>query len=167
MLVDLQQRVGIVWRLAKKLSWGRLLSEIARSLVIGKVQCNAWVTRQVRLNPQQPRTGEDVATQRIVTEFARTLIAAKRADRLRVIDLADRAGLPTLNEIVVKQAAVAAWKAVKGGALHDLLQLYDDRTRGHLRNLRRALSNRCTASSNMANVWNSYEQFRSHNPDTG
>ena len=34
--------------------------------------------------------------------------------------------LPTLNEIVEKQAAVAAWKAVKVGALQDLLEQYDD-----------------------------------------
>ena len=62
-------------------------------------------------------------------------MGVRRADHVRVEDLADRAALLTLNELVVKQAAVAAWKAVKGGALHDLLQQYDDCTRGHLRNL--------------------------------
>ena len=41
-----------------------------------------------------------------------------------VMDLADRASLPTINEVVVKQAAVAAsptWKATNRGALYDLL----------------------------------------------
>ena len=161
MLADLRRRVGIVRRMATKLSRGRLLSEIARALVVGKVQCNAWVTRRVRLSPEQPRNGDDVATQRTMTELARTLIGARRADRLRVQDLADRAALPTLNEIVTRQAAIAAWKSVKGGALHDLLQLYDDRTRGHLRNLRRPLSHRCIAASNMADVWNASEHLRS------
>ena len=161
MLADLRRRVGIVRRLATKLSRGRLLSEIARSLVIGKVQCNAWVTRRARFSPQQPRTGEDVATQRTLTELARTLIGARRADRLIVSDLADKAALPTLNEIVIKQAAVAAWKTVKGGALQDLLLLYDKRTRGRMRNLRRPSSNRCVAATNMADVWNASVQLRS------
>ena len=161
MLADLRRRVGVVRRLATKLSRGRLLSEIAQALVVGKVQCNAWVTRRVRLNPQQPHSGEDVATQRMLTELARTLTGARRTDHIRVIDLADRAALPTLNEIVAKQSAVAAWKAANGGALEDLLQLYDDRTRGHLRNLRRPISNRCVAASNMADVWNASEHIRS------
>ena len=160
-LADLRRRVGIVRRLATKLSRGKLLSEIAQSLVVGKLQCNAWVTRRVRLDPQQPRTGDNVATQRILTDLARTLIGVSRADRLRITDLADRAALPTLNEIVVKQAAVAAWKAVEGGALHDLLLPYDDRTRGHQRNLKRPSSIRCVAASNMADVWNASEQLRS------
>ena len=161
MLADLRRRVGVVRRLATKLSRGKLLSEIAQSLVVGKVQCNAWVTRRTRLSPQQPRNGEDIATQRTLTELARTLIGARRADRLRVADLADRAALPTLNEIIIKQAAVAAWKAVKGGALSDLLLPYDDRTRGHQNNLRRPVSNRCVAALNMADVWNASEHLRS------
>ena len=78
-----------------------------------------------------------IATQRTLTELARTLMGVRRADHIRVEDLADRGALTTLNGLVVKQAAVAAWKAVKGRALHDLLQLYDDRTGGHLKNLRR------------------------------
>ena len=160
MLVDLRRRVGVVRRLATKLSRGRLLNEIARSLVIGKVQCNAWVTRRARLNPLQPQTGEDVATQRTLTELARTLMGVRRSDRVRVVDLVERMNC-SLNELVVKQAAVAAWKAVNGGALHDLLHPYDERTRGHLRNLRRASSNRCLAAVNMADVWNASEQLRS------
>ena len=104
---------------------------------------------------------DDRATQRALTELARAIVGVRRADRLRVNDLADRAALPTLNEIVVKQAAVAAWKAVRGGALNDLLQVYDDRTRGHLMNLRRPSSNRCIAAVNMADVWNASEHLRS------
>ena len=48
-----------------------------------------------------------------------------------------------------------------GGALHDLLQPYDDQTRGHLKNLRRPMSNRCIAATNMADVWNASEHIRS------
>ena len=160
MLMDLRRRAGVVRRLATKMSRGRLLSTIARSLVIGKVQCNAWVTRRARLNPEQPHTGDDVATQRVLNSVARTLLGVRMADRLRAVDLADRASLPTLNEIVVKQAAIAAWKAVNGGALNDLLQPFDTRSRGSSLNLRKPSSTRCIAASNMADTWNASEQLR-------
>ena len=59
-----------------------------------------------------------------------------------------------INEIVVRQSALASWKASQGGALQDLLQPYDDRTRGSSSNLRKPISQRCTAAKNMCTTWN-------------
>ena len=101
-----------------------------------------------------------MATQRVLNTVARTLLGVRMADRLKVMDLADRSSLPTLNEIVVKQAAVAAWKAANGGALQDLLQPFDSRSRGSSLNLRRPSSTRCIAAYNMADTWNASEQLR-------
>ena len=61
----------------------------------------------------------------------------------------DRASLPTVNEVVVKGAALAAWKAEHGGPLADLMEPYDNRTRGSEKNLRRPTSARCLASVNI------------------
>ena len=72
----------------------------------------------------------------------------------------DRAKIPTLNEIVVCQAALNSWKAVNGGALAEFLQPYDSRSRAAECNLRRPVSWRCTAITNMANCWNSSELLR-------
>ena len=45
MLANLPGRLGAVRRLATAIGRGQLLTEIAQCLVLGKVQCNAYVTR--------------------------------------------------------------------------------------------------------------------------
>ena len=72
MLTDLRQRAGAVRRLSTVMPRGKLLSEIARSLVIGKVQCNAWVTRRARLDPTS-KQDDDLATQRVLNDLAHNL----------------------------------------------------------------------------------------------
>ena len=57
-----------------------LLTEIARSLVVDKLQCNFWINREARLNPR-PVHGDDISTQRIINDLACTLLG--------VSDLAD------------------------------------------------------------------------------
>ena len=37
----------------------------------------------------------------------------------------DKSGLQTVNEVVVRQSAISAWKAVNGGALEEVLETYD------------------------------------------
>ena len=159
MLTDLRQRAGAIRRLATVMPRGKLLSELARSLVVGKLQCNAWITREARLNPK-PHHGDDISTQRIMNDLARTLLGVKRIDHHRVSYLADRASLPTVNQVVVKGSALAAWKAENGGPLADLLEPHDGRTRGSSNNLRRPTSVRCQAAVNMAASWNNSAGLR-------
>ncbi|QQP52292.1 Hypothetical protein FKW44_004403 [Caligus rogercresseyi] len=45
-----------------------------------------------------------------INDLARILLGVQRADRLRVVDLLDRSHLPSVNEILVKQAAISSWK---------------------------------------------------------
>ena len=159
MLADLRGRLGAVRRLATAIGRGRLLREVAQSLVLGKVQCNAFVTRDVRLH-SKPAHGDDITTQRILNDLYRTLIGASRSDHIKVSDLADRAGLPTLNQIVTKQAAISAWRSQNGGPLDDILEPYDNRTRGSTQDWRRPTSTRCVAANNMSLVWNASPQLR-------
>ena len=72
----------------------------------------------------------------------------------------DKSGLPTVNEVVVRQSAISAWKAVNGGALGEVLEKFDDRSRGSACNLRRPASQRCLPAVNMASAWNSCEALR-------
>ena len=74
--------------------------------------------------------------------------------------LAARANLPTLNEIITKQAAISAWRSQNGGPLNDTLVPYDERTRGASQNRMRPVSTRCIASTNLAHAWNSSEELR-------
>ena len=96
----------------------------------------------------------------ILNDLARLLLGVKRADHYKTSDLLDRAGVPTLNEIVVRQSCVAAWKAEQGGPLNDALVAFDDRTRGSSHDMRRAASARCQPACNMATAWNVSESLR-------
>ena len=104
--------------------------------------------------------GEDVATQRLLNDLYRTLIGVKRADHIRVSELADRAKCPTLNQLIAKQAAVSAWRSQNGGPLDDLLEPFDDRTRGATQEKRKPASARSIASKNLSLVWNASKELR-------
>ena len=155
---DIRKRLGVVRNLACHLPRGKLLSEISKSLIIGRVQCNAFITRPARLTTEQ--TSARGPTEILLNDLSRVLIGVTRADRLKTEDLRDRAQIPSLNQIVVRQSALNAWRAVHEGAMKELLVPFDRRTRGNESNLRRPASQRCTASSNMARVWNSSQELR-------
>ena len=156
---DLRKRLGAVRRLSVQLPRGKLLSEIGTTLIVGRLQSCAFVTRGMRLK----QSGQDIdkgPAQVVLNDLARLLLGIRRADHHRVVDLIDRSKLPTVNEIVIRQSSVAAWKADRGGALHDVLESYDCRTRGSADNLKRPKSERCLAANNMARTWNSSEALR-------
>ena len=161
-LRDIKKRLGVVRRLSVQLPRGKLLTEIGRALIVGKLQSCAFVTHNMRLpsseNGQAPNKGP---AQVVINDLARLVTGARRTDHIRATDLIDRSGLSTLNEIVVNQSAVAAWQAVNGGALQDVLEDFDSRTRGSSSNLKKATSQRCIPAQNMARAWNSSEALRS------
>ena len=160
MISDLKKRVGAIRRLATSIGRGKLLREVAQCLVLGKVQTNAFVTRQARLQAG-PMNAEDTATQRVLNDLYRVITGLKRTDHIRVADLAARAKLPTLNEIVTKQSAISAWRSQNGGPLDDILVPYDERTRGASLKWKRPVSTRCVAARNLSLTWNSSEELRS------
>ena len=159
MMADLRSRLGAVRRLATAIGRGKLLREVGLSLVLGKVQTNAFVTREARLQAGTAHV-DDIATQRVLNDLYRVITGLKRTDHIRVADLAARANLPTLNEIITKQAAISAWRSQNGGPLNDTLVPYDERTRGASQNRMRPVSTRCIASTNLAHAWNSSEELR-------
>ena len=163
LLKDLAARVAVVRRLRTEISRGPLLRMAAWSLVVGKLQPAAWITRRVRLESGEPVPSEARETQVILNDLARVLLGVQRKDRLRVEDLANRTGLPTVNQIVVSQAGVAAWRAVRqenSSPLAGMLTRYDPRTRGASEELVKASHPSCTAASNMARVWNAAPDLR-------
>ncbi|QQP51054.1 Putative RNA-directed DNA polymerase from transposon BS [Caligus rogercresseyi] len=60
---NVRKRIGVIRRLCTTVSRGPLLTEIARAIVIGKLQTSAWVTRSAKfsllLNPLTPYNGKD------------------------------------------------------------------------------------------------------------
>ena len=161
---NLRRCVGAVRRLATGMSRGPLLCEVGRALVVGKAQCAAWVTRSVRLNRKLDDKPPTDACQVALNDLARVLLGKKRSDCINCAKLAEKAKLPTINEIVTKQAAMAAWKSLNGAdgsSLASLLEPQDSRTRGGIAGLVNPTSARCIAVTNMANVWNASEALRS------
>ena len=160
-LNDLRRRLGAVRRVACQIPRGKLLREIGNSLIVGRLQSSAWVTRPAHLNSQQGGHRNKGGAQVILNDFARLLLGISRADHCRVEDLLDKAQVPTVNQIVVRQAALSAWRATHGGALGEVLEHFDSRTRGSALCLRKPVSQRCTGADNMARSWNSSEALRS------
>ena len=159
-LSDLRRRLGVVRRLKCQISRGKLLNEIARSLVIGRLQCSAWVTRPARVVPQNGQNQSKDPAQVILNDLSRLLLGVTRADHHRTEDLLDKAKVPSVNQIIVRQSALSAWRAVNGGALEGVLQSDENRARGAGSNLKRPASQGCIATSNMAATWNESQPLR-------
>ena len=159
-LRDVVGRTAVIRRLRVEISRGPLLKAAAWALVVGKIQGTAWVTRRVRLSDEEIIPSEARELQVAINDLARVLLGVRRAEHVKISDLLDRTGLPSLNEIVVQQSAVSAWKAAKGGALAGLLHGFDTRTRGASSDLVKAVTPSCIASTNMARVWNASSDLR-------
>ena len=87
------------------------------------------------------------ATERVLNFLYSVITGLKRTDHIRVADLAARAKLPSLNEVVTKQSAISAWRSQNGGLLDDILVPYDERTRGASLKWKRSVSTRCVAAT--------------------
>ncbi|QQP49816.1 Hypothetical protein FKW44_010610, partial [Caligus rogercresseyi] len=145
-----------------------LLTEIARAIVIGKLQTSAWVTRSAKFSsaaepphtPTMAKTSSDA--QLAINDLARILLGVQRADRLRVVDLLDRSHLPSVNEILVKQAAIPAWKAmnVDSCPLERILEGFDERTRSATICLKKPVSTNCVAAVNLSKAWSLSQPLR-------
>ena len=162
-LSDLHKRLGMIRQLSVQLPRGRLLKEIGQALIVGRLQSSAFVTRVARINStdsgHQPPPNKGPA-QVVLNDLARLLLGIRRTEHVRATDLIDRSGIPSANEIVVRQSAIMAWRACKGDALNNVLERYDDRTRGATGDLRKAVSKRCLPAVNMSIIWNSSEALR-------
>jgi len=155
LVVDLRRRLGAIRRMASHLPRGKLLNEIAQALFVGRLQSCAWVTHLARLTEGSPSTGEEAAIQVLLNDVARALLGLRRSDKVRRPDLLLWAGLPALNEVVVRGAAMAAWRAARtDGPLRCLVSHHDPRTRAAAGELIKPCCAHSTAGTNMASCWN-------------
>ena len=92
-------------------------------------------------------------------DLARILLGLSRKDHISTNKLADRDGLPTLNEIVVKRSAVEAWKAMNCGALTGAIEYVSSNSRASTKGLVRT-STRSRPNLNLEKCWNASEDLR-------
>ena len=97
-----------------------------------------------------------------MNDLARVLTGARRTDKIRVGDLLNRAGIPSLNEIITRQSALTAWHARNTPNLSLAVMIIerDSRTRGRTSGLVIPATTRSVAAVNMAAAWNSSQDLR-------
>ena len=166
MVGALRSRLGAVRRVAAHIPRGKLLQEIAHALIWGKLQQCAWVTRSIRgiqsAHDQVP--GPDAAAQVVLNDTARLLLRVHRSDRVRAANMAEKLCFLTVNQVVVQQSAVAAWKCANlrcggTGPLDNVATPISTNTRAATEGLLRPCSS-SVAAKNITTIWEHSPELR-------
>ena len=153
---ELKRRNFNLRRLTTQLPRGKMLNQVANALVLGRAQVNSWITHSIQTTSRRQAPDD---TQILLNNTTRILCGKRLEDRERVERLTDRTNFRTMNEMAIRGASVAAWRAVHGSPLEDLLTKKNSISRAYNRNLRTA-QNQSTAALNMEKAWNSNEKLR-------
>ena len=120
---------------------------------------HTWVTRSVRglHSDQDTASGPDAAAQVVLNDTARLLLHIRRSDRVRATDMAEKLGFLSVNQVVVQQSAVAAWKCANlrkdgTGPLDNVATPFSSTTRAASEGLLRPVSS-STAAKNITAIW--------------
>jgi hypothetical protein len=106
-----RQRAALIARLGHHLPRGQYLRQLADGMVFGKVRHALGAVATPRLLADTPVGARYKAIQVAINDVARTVTGGKRSDHTSVRDLNDRAGFPTLNELVTQTVAMETWAA--------------------------------------------------------
>ena len=89
----------------------RVLQQVVRSLLVGKVAYACAVLRP-RLQSADPVQKDLAAIQVAINDCARAVVGSSRSSRLTTSALLAKAGMPSLNQLIVEQIATETWKGV-------------------------------------------------------
>jgi hypothetical protein len=178
LLTAVRQRAAIIVRLSNHLPRGKYLRQLATGLVNGKLghALAAYATPQL---PAATAAGEVASpstlnhqTQVAYNRVARSITGCRLRDRISTKDLLERAGIPSLNEMIVSSVAMETWNARHSydggnGAKNYVGAIIFDQDRA-LKSTRAAaagmvevpLRGRDTFVSSGARTWNSSEALR-------
>ena len=107
-----RQRASLIARLSNHIPRGPYLRLLAQGLVYGKVSYAAASTISPRLPGEaSSSSGTYQDIQVALNDVARTLTGHKRTDKVPIRTLLCSAGLPSLNEVVIRALATETWKA--------------------------------------------------------
>jgi hypothetical protein len=113
MLVAVKQRAAVIARLVNHIPRGKYLRQLATGLVNGKLgqALAAYATPQL---PAPSGEAENPTTlyyqiQVAYNRVARLITGVKIRDRVSVPDLLERAGIPSINGMVVNAVAMETW----------------------------------------------------------
>jgi hypothetical protein len=112
MAQDARHRAAYITRLAGHLPRGKLLQQLANGLLLGKLGHSVATVMAPRLpGSTTPINHLHQSVQVGINNVARTTYGHRRRDHVKTEDLLQRAGFPSLNNIVTKAVAMEAWKA--------------------------------------------------------
>jgi hypothetical protein len=175
MLTAVRQRAAVIARLSNHLPRGKYLRQQATGLVNGKLGHAMAVYATPQL-PAATAAGEVASPSTLYHQIqvaynrvARSITGCRLRDRISTKDLLERAGIPSLNEMIVSAVAMETWNARRSndggnGAKNYVGAIIFDQDRA-LKFTRAAaagrvevpLRGRDTFVSNGARTWNSSE----------
>jgi hypothetical protein len=109
-------RAGRVARLAQHLPRGQLLRQLGSVLLMGKLAHCLSLIALPRLPGWTKQIREALESLQVaVNDVARSVVSCKRGDHTMVRSLLDSAGYLSVNQLMVKSTAMAAWGAFMSG----------------------------------------------------
>ena len=104
--------LGVTRRLCRHLP-PALTSQVSATLYAGKLGYAAAAAVTPRLSDSDPSCAALSALQTPVNDAARSILGIKRSDKCSITELLKKSGLPSINRLVIKGAALETWKALK------------------------------------------------------
>ncbi len=143
-----------------------LVAKISAALFTGKLGYGLAATISPRLVEQDPVNCGIQDIQIIVNTAARCILRKKLTDKISVQQLLAQTGLPSINRLVVKSAALETWRAIhsNGNPLGDLIGNPGSGSRATRANTNGLLAPPSTTKDTLAwtayKIWNSCESLR-------
>ena len=159
--VDCRRRVGIL-RLTESRIGRSNLKLVVSGLLYGKLSYLLAHCLVVRVSSEESPSGRGKKLQIVVNDALRLLAGVRRSDRVKLTDLREDVDVPTVNYVVARDAAMAAWWAMaspEGSPLSGIMEELrpDLRTRGATDGLLRPpKDSRNIYVGNMVKIWNAF-----------
>jgi hypothetical protein len=107
-----RQRATTIARLAHQLP-RCYLSRLAHGLVLGKIGYALAAYVRPRMTDDAPPHSADIhAAQVALNDVARSITGHRRTDHIKIDSLLSEAGIPSLNQVLVRSIATEAWKSL-------------------------------------------------------
>lgn len=150
MVASLRSRLGVVRRIEAHIPRGKLLNEITHALIWGKLRQCAWVTRALCAPSQNQafNSSTNKKAQVFLNDAARLLLYVRRSEHVQAKVMAGKLGFLSVNQVVVQQASLAAWKCANlraegKGPLDEIATTVSTRTRAATEPAKAQLLLRC------------------------
>ena len=114
LLKDLRKNLGVLRMLKHRVSKFEL-RDFAHGIMIGKLATYLANCFVVRLTPEEPICGRAAALQVVVNDLARLLANRRRSDHVEISELLSLAKVPSVNQLVARDAVSMMWTALVAG----------------------------------------------------